>query len=171
MKRILEHAEEQSRQNEINVSFFFNGQGFDIEKSAEGMYRSLLHQTLAALPRLQRILAEKVVIDGHHTWTTDVLQDLFRTIVLSISPDEQLTCYIDALDECRTEEVRDVMTALGDLGQLARSKGIPFRFCLSSRYYPHITVANHESIGLDKQTEHDFRVSARQAYSHTHSKA
>lgn len=135
MKRISNHAQEHFRQNETVVCFFFNGRGFQIERSTEGMYRSLLFQILEALPRMQEILASKVTAAEPDTWSIDILQDLFRTAILSIGPDEHLSCYVDALDECHVDEIRQVISTFEDLGQLAVSKNIRLDICFASRRY------------------------------------
>jgi len=41
--------------NKIIISFFFNAQGDELEKSTTGIYRSLLLQLLEQLPALQDI--------------------------------------------------------------------------------------------------------------------
>lgn len=159
MKCVLEHAQERWRQQELVVSYFFNARGFDIEKSAEGMYRSLLHQILQAHPQLRRPLSDRVMITKSHTWSIGVLQDLLRATILSVGPDEHLTCYIDALDECQIEEVRQAISNFEDLCALAYHKNIRFSICFASRYYPHVFIAFHEAIRLDAQKEHEDDIS------------
>ncbi len=41
--------------SEVIVSFFFNARGDDLEKSVDGMYRSLLFQLFKSLPDLQEV--------------------------------------------------------------------------------------------------------------------
>jgi ankyrin repeat protein len=159
MKCIVEHAMGQAREHEVVVSFFFNGRGFEIEKSTEGMYRSILHQVLQAVPRLQETLSANVTLTHPHTWHIGVLETLLRTAVCSLTPEEHITCYVDALDECHVDEVRRAISHFEELGELAVQNSIPFNICFASRYYPHITIARHETLRLDKEKKHKHDIS------------
>lgn len=149
MKYALDIAQERDDGN-IIASFFFNARGQPLEKSAEGMYRSLLRQVLSKLPHLYS--------DRSHikqqTWVVETLQTMLQTSVLALKPEERLVLYIDALDECVQDEVRDVVGNFEELVDLAVSRGLRFSICFSSRHYPHITMHKFEELKLDDQTEH-----------------
>lgn len=53
MKYVLEYTGENYHDNKV-VSFFFNARGSTLEKTVEGMYRSLLWQMLAKAPKSVR---------------------------------------------------------------------------------------------------------------------
>lgn len=165
MKYIYEHARDQVHRKEAVVSFFYNGRGFDIEKSTEGMYRSLLFQILEELPRLRDVLSSWIKFpvqqqqQQQQTWPTAFLENLFRTAILSLKPSEQITCYVDALDECQIDEVRQAIVKFEEIAELAMSKAKQFYICFSSRHYPHITIAHHETIKLEEQEEHQQDIS------------
>ncbi|KAJ6439239.1 hypothetical protein O9K51_08651 [Purpureocillium lavendulum] len=73
------------------ISFFFNARGNDLEKSTPGLYRSLLLQLLERLPELECIFNSLAVLSlGKYT----------------------LVCFVDALDECAEDSIRDMGLSL-----------------------------------------------------------
>lgn len=150
MKHALRVASENATA-EIIVHFFFDAQGTQVlGRSAEGMYRSLLYQILQARPRLAaglRMLASE-------NWPTELLKNMLRNVVRSLQPEDNLTCYIDALDECMGNEIRDAVAFFEDIGDIVVTDNIRFRLCLSSRHFPHITMRKHVELKLDKQPDH-----------------
>ena len=139
------------------ISFFFNARGEDLEKSTLGMYRSLLYQILNTFPYLQTVLdclKPTVPREGEtYRWEKDDLQNLFAAAVESLGQ-RRLMCFIDALDECEEDQIRDLVAFLEHLGRLATSSGIHFYVCLSSRHYPHISIENGIEMTLEDQEDH-----------------
>lgn len=84
-------------------------------------------------------------------------EDLKRIFILAIQNLKQyrLVCFIDALDECEEDEIRDLVVFLENLGQLAISSQIRFNICLSSRHYPHIFINHGVQLILEGQEGHD----------------
>ena len=139
------------------ISFFFNARGEDLEKSTLGMYRSLLYQILNTFPDLQSVLdclRPNVPREGEtYKWEKDDLQNLFTAAIQNLGQ-RRLMCFIDALDECEEDEIRDLVGFLEHLGHLAASSRIHFYVCLSSRHYPHISIENGVEFTLEKQEDH-----------------
>ena len=139
------------------ISFFFNARGEDLEKSTLGMYRSLLYQILNTFPYLQTVLdglRPTVSREGEtYRWEKDDLQNLFAAAVENLGQ-RRLMCFIDALDECEEDQIRDLVAFLEHLGRLATSSRIHFYVCLSSRHYPHISIENGVEMILEDQEDH-----------------
>ena len=139
------------------ISFFFNARGEDLEKSTLGMYRSLLYQILNMFPYLQTVLdclRPTVPREGEtYRWEKDDLQNLFAAAVENLGQ-RRLMCFIDALDECEEDQIRDLVAFLEHLGRLATSSRIHFYVCLSSRHYPHISIENGVEMTLEDQEDH-----------------
>ena len=139
------------------ISFFFNARGEDLEKSTLGMYRSLLYQILNSFPDLQSVLdclRPNVLREGErYRWEKDDLQNLFTAAIQNLGQ-RRLMCFIDALDECEEDQIRDLMAFLEHLGRLATSSRIHFYVCLSSRHYPHISIENGVEMILEDQEDH-----------------
>jgi hypothetical protein len=141
----------------IILSFFFNARGEDIEKSTIGTYRSVLLQLLGRLPALQGVFdslslsASKFTTD--HQWNIETLKTLLEQAIRSLG-DSSVVCFIDALDECEEEQVRDMIQFFEHIGDLAVLNRIRFQVCFSSRHYPHITIRNGLELVLEGHEGH-----------------
>lgn len=62
---------------------------------------------------------------------------------------------IDALDECKESEVREVVNFLEDLSKNAVGSQSGLRICLSSRHYPTIGMKKKLELILENQGEHN----------------
>ncbi|KAI0125984.1 hypothetical protein BJ170DRAFT_456668 [Xylariales sp. AK1849] len=147
MKFAVSHARRTLKQK-IVISFFFNARGDDLEKSTVGLYRSLLLQLLEARPALQFVLDS---VRMGHQWSVESLKSLFEEAIRALGEDS-LVCFIDALDECKESQIRDMVSSLSEL---AVSVGARVHICFASRHYPHITVQEALGLVLEDQQEHD----------------
>ncbi|KAK1961801.1 pfs domain-containing protein, partial [Colletotrichum sublineola] len=84
----------------------------------------------------------------------DQLKDLFRNAVRRLGQ-RQLTCFIDALDECDDNEVSDMVKCFEDLGQYAVQNDIHFYVCFSSRHYPYIDIFYGQKLILEDRGGHE----------------
>ena len=141
----------------IVLSFFFNSRGEEIEQSIIGTYRSLLLQLFKRLPELQDVFNALALsapkISAQYKWTLASLEVLLEQAVQRLG-DSLVVCFIDALDECDEDQVRDMVRFLERIGRLAMSKSASFRVCFSSRHYPHITVRNGLQLVLEGHEGH-----------------
>ena len=142
------------------ISFFFNARGHKLEKTTSGMYRSLLLQLFEQMPALQSALnvlprprlSSLGDFEGH--WHLESLKSIFQSAVSDVGA-RQLYCFVDALDECHEDEVRDMVTCFEWLCQDALETGTQLHICFSSRHYPHISVEKCLEIVLEGQEGHD----------------
>ena len=155
MKWAFQYARKSHRED-ILISFFFNARGERLERSTEGMYRSLLVQLLEKVPRLQNVLDEQRQRDN---WPVEVLSGLFREAVMILG-DEHLTCYIDALDECSEAEIRDMIEFFEELTESAIEESVSFRVCFSSRHFPRISISTCKELILEGQEGHEGDIAA-----------
>jgi hypothetical protein len=71
----------------------------------------------------------------------------------------QVTCYVDALDECDKAEDRElVVEFLEELSDLAAQQGVGLRIFLSSRHYPSISICTCQQLVLEDQRGHDIDI-------------
>ncbi|KAF5137383.1 Ankyrin repeat domain-containing protein 50 [Metarhizium anisopliae] len=146
MKFALANARKKTK-DKIIISFFFNARGSDLEKSTIGLYRSMLLQLLDRLPGLQEVfdsLPLAIRDSGYDQWRVELLKALFEKAVQGLG-ETSLVCFIDALDECDEDQIRDMISFFESLIITTTSAGINFRVCFSSRHYPHISIKK----GLD----------------------
>jgi hypothetical protein len=150
MRLAVKHAD-QDFSNDLRISFFFNAKGTSLERSIEGMYRTLLYQMLVQCPRLEAVLHKRPW--NHMTWPTELLEEHFRDCVLQLGARE-LTCHIDALDECEESDVRSLIEFFEDLGSVAVSANIQMHVCFASRHYPRISISRCVDVVLDNLKGH-----------------
>ncbi|KAL2850311.1 ankyrin repeat-containing domain protein [Aspergillus pseudoustus] len=153
MKYALEDAHRSRGKEAAIISFFFNARGETLERSTTGMYRSLLWQLLTLIPDTRRPL-NSISDPSGMVSDTLALQDLFINTI-QILGSRQLIIFIDALDECQEEEVREMVDFFGDLNDLAQAGSRALHICFSSRHYPHITFNQGLEMVLERQAGHD----------------
>ena len=144
-------------EDSVTISFFFNAVGTSLEKSATGMYRSLLAQLLEKLPRLQSIFGslgfKSSRISDDYAWDIETLKSLFEEAVQTFGG-TSVICFIDGLDECDEGQVRDMMVFFERLGRSVASLAIRFHVLFSSRHYPHITLKQGLTLVLEGRNSH-----------------
>ncbi|KAF1963104.1 HET-domain-containing protein [Byssothecium circinans] len=141
----------------IVISFFFSARGADLEKSTIGTYQSLLLQLLERIPALQDVfdlLSFSVSIASTtHQWSIEELKTLLEEAVQGLG-ENPVMCFIDALDECEEDQIRDMISFFERIGEITVSAGIKFQVCFSSRHYPHVNIRNNLELVLDGQEGH-----------------
>ncbi|KAL7932148.1 hypothetical protein V8C35DRAFT_329146 [Trichoderma chlorosporum] len=156
MKFAYNHAKNkrEATADAMVISFFFNARGVHLEKSTEGMYRSLLFQIIKNFPdvlydsdHIFQVVDEKVI------WHIETLQALFTHAVTRLGQ-RQVTCFIDALDECDISEVENMVEYFEGLGDQAAKSQTKIYICFSSRHYPHIEIRNGLKLTLENQPGH-----------------
>ncbi|KAF6806696.1 PFS domain-containing protein [Colletotrichum sojae] len=155
MKFAFSRARRDTEGDDIIIAFFFNARGNILEKSTAGLYRSLLFQLLDELPDLQGVLDDTALIPRRQKScpSVDVLQELLRNAISGLDQ-RRLTCFIDALDECDEEQVREMIVYFEGLSEDAIGGKIHLSICFSSRHYPHIDIRNGLKLVLEDQPGH-----------------
>lgn len=160
------YKEATTHKDVVVISFFFNARGESLERSTHGMYRSLLSQLLNTLPNLLSIFdapEHKEFLDGFYTallshqnpmWQIVVLQDLLRSALTKLGQ-TPLAIFVDALDECSSDQVEELVEYFEALGEEAERNGLRLNICFSSRYYPYIDIQYGLKIKLEAQDGHE----------------
>jgi len=156
MKFALTNARKTMKDRTTIISFFFNARGTDMEKSTIGTYQSLLLQLLEQLPALQYVFNSLGLLSSSirpdYQWSIESLKLLLEQAIQDLR--QSVICFIDALDECEEEQVRDMIQFFEHVGELSISAGIRFQVCFSSRHYPHITIQKGLNLVLEGQEGH-----------------
>ena len=150
MKFAFAHASKSKSNDEVVLSFFFNARGDDLEKTTLGMYQSLLFQFLKAVPDAQIVLD---AIPEAPSWTLKVLQDVMSNAVQHLGQ-RNLRCFIDALDECNEQQVRDMVEFFRDLAEYDLHDEGRISICFASRHYPTIDCGNGTRLVLEDEAGH-----------------
>lgn len=146
LMKLLLHETRRARPDDTILSFFFNARGNDMEKSTLGLYQSLLVQLLETNSDLYSILDN---CSRRENWSIELLKKLLEDAVEHSQ--RTIICFIDALDECQEQEVRDMVLFLSELNDTRDD----FYTCFASRHYPNISVKNGRSATLENKVEHD----------------
>lgn len=146
-----------SRVNDIHISFFFNARGSLLEKDTFGMYRSLLFQLLTKLPRGQEVFDEFELLElprsPSYSWTMMQLKMVLNRAIEELGK-RWLWIYVDALDECDEDQIRDMVGFFDILGQYTVTSQINMRVFFASRYYPRIITPKKVELRLDDEEQH-----------------
>ncbi|KAK9420204.1 hypothetical protein SUNI508_06732 [Seiridium unicorne] len=142
------------------ISFFFNARGAQLEHSTLGLYRSLLFQLL----KVDTSLHHSFDVLGYHAsratsgdWQVSTLKNILAQAI-ELLKGQALICYIDALDECPEDEIRDMISFFEDIGEHAVESGVRLHICFSSRHYPHITIRTGLNLILEDERSHTMDI-------------
>ncbi|KAK1961793.1 purine and uridine phosphorylase, partial [Colletotrichum sublineola] len=157
MKYVFSQATKNATSDSAVISFFFNARGDHLERTVEGMYRSLLLQLLERFPVLQEVLDDVVPASIVHSssgqFKVPMIQDLVLKTIAKLNR-QAVTCFVDALDECDEQEVRDMLDFFVDLGHCAIQSDTKLYICFSSRHYPYMDIPHCQRFTLEDQTGH-----------------
>ncbi|KAK2012397.1 hypothetical protein LZ32DRAFT_691930 [Colletotrichum eremochloae] len=157
MKYVFSQAIKNATSESAVISFFFNARGDHLERTVEGMYRSLLLQLLEKFPVLQEVLDDvvpaSIVQSSSGRFKVPMIQDLVLKTIAKLNR-QAVTCFVDALDECDEQEVRDMLDFFVDLGHCAVQSDTKLYICFSSRHYPYMDIPHCQRFTLEDQTGH-----------------
>lgn len=115
MKHASTHAEARCSSRQHVLKFFFHARGVSFETSTDGLFRSLLHQLLEKVPTVFDALDKRRLgLVKRQGWSSTLLKDTFREAVLSLDQD-QVTCYVDAMDECHHSDIDNIIQYFDNL--------------------------------------------------------
>ena len=145
----------------IMIPWFFWSAGSPVQRSQEGLFRSLLYQILRRYPKLIQTVCsvrwndESRYDQQSDPWTLDELSDAIDVLSQQDIPEARFCLLIDGLDEYEGLP-SDIIRVLKSL---ARSPS--FKLCVSSRPWNEFKEAFGEgrcdgSILLEKFTRHDI---------------
>ncbi|KAM7203860.1 hypothetical protein V8F20_003866 [Naviculisporaceae sp. PSN 640] len=161
-RRFKDHAQAQALEMKLRTSaaFFFNARGTQrLEKTALGVYRSLLHQVLqkdlVALSHLSRRYMEIRSYQGSVDWHEEDLQE-FLMLVFATPESRPSTLFVDAMDECDESEVRELLGFFKRLAKKAYECGADLRICFSSRHYPNVSIPGCPEVVVEHHNRQDI---------------
>ncbi|KAJ8115950.1 hypothetical protein OPT61_g2519 [Boeremia exigua] len=154
-------ANRYQRGSDIHLSFFFNARGTFFEKDTLGMYRSLLFQMLKYVPRAGEVFEECSIFElpqaPTFAWTIPQLQNLLKNTLRKLEG-RRLWIYVDALDECGEDQIRDMVAFFRTIGEYSMRAKIGMRVFFASRYYPQISTPHKVELRLEDEQEHKLDI-------------
>jgi len=164
MKYTLQHCPE-FFVDHITVAYFFNARGDSLEKTPLGMLRSMTYQLLEQDLLYERFLSRFRDKEKKHEkweWREAELKEILL-LETKTPQSKPILFLIDALDECRESDVRDVVEFLEKLSINAVSANVTLNICLSSRHYPNISMKRRLDVVMEEETKHNYDI-ARYAH-------
>ncbi|KAK4163895.1 hypothetical protein QBC43DRAFT_318890 [Cladorrhinum sp. PSN259] len=158
-------TQNQTGGNHLAAGFFFNAKGDELERSAVGLFRSLLCQLL---PHHREDLKQRtsnfwkdvrlgLSSENSWTWLEPELKSMFQEIVLRRPAHSgKLVIFIDGLDECFAQSIRGLAMFWREITMKAYSRGIRLHVCISSRHYPLITLSECLQVVVERHNQHDI---------------
>lgn len=146
----------------LGASCFFWLSGTEIQKSLNGLLRSLLHDLLTKVPSMIPDVAPwrwRAADFGSHLppWTNSELLKAFQELVEIASHEHCLFIVIDGLDEFDgdNDQQTELLTFL-----ISLSKSETIKICVSSRHYPDFQNAfeGFPSLKLEYLTHNDIKI-------------
>jgi ankyrin repeat protein len=157
MKHAVEAATNAALPSTV-ITFFFNARGTELERSILGMYRSVLLQLISKIPTIlddfSHLFSLKINHGEVYEWNIGELQAILITI-MKRRQKQPVTWFIDALDECKNDEILKLVKFFENIGRTAVSSGSTLHICLSTRHYPNIPIQRGVQLTLEKQDGHD----------------
>ena len=134
-------------QDDWILEFFFHRRGVDLQRTIQGMLRSLLCQVFIKSLLVRRsvlgLFGEKSSFgEAGEAWKWQVneLKHLLSNALLQIESSQNCTVFVDALDEAGQEGARDVLAYFYYLHYQINKSKRPVRICISSRHYRVLSV-------------------------------
>ncbi|KAJ2977210.1 hypothetical protein NUW58_g7879 [Xylaria curta] len=145
------------------LSFFFHDRGVELQKTPQGLFRSLLHQLLRhapdALSDLVTLYQNKCQnmgeVDTKWQWHLRELQDTFKSSIMDISKHRPVWLFVDALDECGKKNATSLVKEFEALVQGPPSN-TRFHICFTCRHYPILALDHGLEICLEHENGNDI---------------
>jgi hypothetical protein len=166
----------------IVMAFFFNSNGNDLEHNAEGFLRSISSQLFKASSYFRMVLVnlypDKVDflveayqrrmpaedIDFRARWEQEDLKQFLKT-ALTRPCNQRVILFVDALDECKQKDAKEIAYFLRDLTISANAAGNAFDVCISSRHFGSVTLKECPEITVDRYNREDISKFVQQSFS------
>ncbi|KAI0896566.1 hypothetical protein F4806DRAFT_508444 [Annulohypoxylon nitens] len=115
----------------IRAAFFFHHRGTPLQKSFEGLLRSIILQLISKKPALRKFVHDRPDHNSGH-WTLGVLQQSLSDILRQEEVPLHLCLFLDALDEY-DGPLEFLCQFLQDLAAIAPKPNRQIKICFSSR--------------------------------------
>ncbi|CAH0042190.1 unnamed protein product [Clonostachys rhizophaga] len=96
-------------------------------------------------------------------WDEEDFQSFFY-LAFTQPGSKSLFIFIDALDECHADSVRQQAYFWRDATMTARENGVSLNVCISSRHFPSITLSNCPEIVIEDHNQDDITIFVEQKF-------
>ena len=172
MKHILQDLQE--RQSEsyktiVPISFFFHGDGKEIQRSPLGLFRALLFQLLEQFPQQLSSMVETCTdrrqkrgqAGEKWDWSLQELKAFLETALPEILRGCGIRIVIDAIDESGKESARELVKFFQSLLSKCCSSKNGLSICFSSRHFPRLPLRHGFEICVENENHDDIKIYIR----------
>lgn len=152
-----------SKRTTLAICFFFNARGEELARTTVGLYRSLLWQLFDKVKGLEQQVADGLGASimraiKENGWEKGTLKHVLNMAIERLDS-TTVKLFIDALDECSQDEVREMLDFLDHLADSAGDRRLILHICFSSRHYPQVVMPSDgqltvRELVLEYQQEH-----------------
>lgn len=156
----LYHRLREQRRTEhgVHLDFSFSTRGTDMQRTPLGMLRSLLNQIFchdaSIRPPVRELYTEKCTAFGRGErsweWQRRELEALLAQAILTSAQQQQVTVFIDALDEAGEESARDTARYFHHINDRVASASAAAKSCISCRQYPIPSTVRGAEVWVEK---------------------
>ncbi|KAJ4020361.1 hypothetical protein NW761_014685 [Fusarium oxysporum] len=170
-------ASQKSKEKPLILSFFFNGRGTELQKTPEGLFRSLLCQLQSKLPEaleaLEAIFKQREAAFGKYgerwQWDLSELRQYFELSLWTALETQPILLFVDALDECGEENAQSLAEEFSSLLQRPSSDILnQFRICFTCRHYPILNLDSALQICIENENYKDIAIFVDSRFSSFH---
>ncbi|KAF4495762.1 hypothetical protein FAGAP_8092 [Fusarium agapanthi] len=156
-----------SKGRPLVLSFFFSGRGTELQKTPDGLYRSLLCQMESKIPqaleamemRFRQIHTQSDTYDERWMWNTPELRCYARTSLWKALETHPIILLVDALDECGQKNAEQLAEEFNSLLHWPSSERLKYlRICFTCRHYPVVNIESALEISIDRENARDISV-------------
>ncbi|KAL2146803.1 hypothetical protein VTI28DRAFT_2284 [Corynascus sepedonium] len=155
------------------LSFFFHGRGTELQKSPLGLFRSLLHQLVSHAPEAKaeteamftKRCKDRGKIGEAWQWTLGDLHALFEHALEKVLKTRSVCLYVDALDECGTEDAEMLLRNFETLLRRLPNTASQFRACFTCRPFPAVFQDHPFEISLGDENADDIAIYVKSRFS------
>ncbi|KAL1636550.1 hypothetical protein SLS56_001135 [Neofusicoccum ribis] len=146
------------------ASFFFDGRGVRLQKSALGMYRTTIHQLLQKFPddfaplvrKFQENTRSRGPIGKDWDWLESELRGFFMSVLPRVCANSPAFLFIDALDEVGEDRAIAISEDCDEVLRSGNELKTNLRICISCRHYPDIADYKDSSITVEDENRKDI---------------
>ncbi|CAG8948022.1 unnamed protein product [Penicillium salamii] len=161
------HGKLQSSGNDnhgIQLDFFFTARGTEMQRTPLGMLRSLLNQIFdrdaTVRPQVREAYEQRVRLfgqgEGRWEWAQPILEELLASVILAAASRQNVSLFVDALDEAGAESAQQLATYFHRLIDRAKQKKVAVRICISCRHYPIVESDQTVEIHIERHNHKDI---------------
>lgn len=150
--------------HELNLDFFFTARGVELQRTPSGMLRSLLNQLfrqdVSIRPAIRDVYEEKCIAFGHDDrsweWQRPELEQLLAEAIVNSALSQQITIFIDALDEIGVRYAEEIVRYLHQIYDRAAAIDAKLKLCVASRHYPVVSTAKGSEVWVEQHNGDDI---------------